>query len=61
MWRRMAAEAQGLLAADTSTFAMHLADGTSWFVHSSPLALGGARVELDRELLRAYQAVRAWR
>jgi hypothetical protein len=29
-------------------------------VHSKPLVLGAARTELDRELLRAYQAVRGW-
>ena len=27
---------------ETSTFAMRIADGTSWFVHSTPLVLGGA-------------------
>lgn len=60
-WRRtMPADAQGPLSAETSTLAVRLADGTSWFVHSLPLVLGGARNELDRELQRAYRGVRRW-
>ncbi len=57
--RRLPPDAKGPLS-ETSTFAMRLADGTSWFVHSKPLRLGAARTELDQELLRAYQAVRRW-
>jgi len=45
---------------NTSTFAMRLADGTSWFVYSTPLVLGGARLELRDELLQADPAVRTW-
>jgi CubicO group peptidase (beta-lactamase class C family) len=61
-WRRqMPPDNQGPLSAETSTFAMRMADGTSWFVHSIPPVLGEARVELDAELLRAYGAVRSWK
>jgi len=60
-WRRqLRPDAQGPLSADTSTFAMRLSDGTSWFVHSTPLVTGGARAELDRELQRAYRGVKSW-
>ena len=58
--RKMPPDAQGPRSADTSTFAIRIADGTSWFVHATPL-VGGARMELDRELLRAYRSVRAWK
>jgi CubicO group peptidase (beta-lactamase class C family) len=60
-WRRRPPPgAPSRVTGETSTFAMRLADGTSWFVHSLPVALEGARGELDRELLRAYRAVRRW-
>ena len=60
-WRRqMPPDARGPLSVDTSTFAIRIADGTSWFVHSTPLVLGEARAELDQEMLRAYRAVRTW-
>jgi CubicO group peptidase (beta-lactamase class C family) len=57
--RRLPPDARGPLS-ETSTFAMRIADGTSWFVHSKPLRLGQARAVLDQELLRAYQSVRHW-
>jgi CubicO group peptidase (beta-lactamase class C family) len=61
-WRRkMPPDAQGSRSADTSTFAIRIADGTSWFVHATPLVVGGARMELDRELLRAYRSVKTWK
>jgi CubicO group peptidase (beta-lactamase class C family)/dienelactone hydrolase len=59
--RRLPPDAQGPRSADTSTFAIRVADGTSWFVHSTPLVLAGARTELDQELLRAYQSVKSWK
>jgi CubicO group peptidase (beta-lactamase class C family) len=59
--RRLPPDAQGPLSIETSTFAMRVADGTSWFVHSTPLVLDGARAELTGDLLRAYQAVRTWK
>ena len=55
--RRLAADAQGPLSTETSNLAVHTADGTSWFIHSTPLVLGGARAELDRELLKAHQGL----
>ena len=58
--RRLGPDAQGPRSAETSTLAVRVADGTSWFVHSTPLVLDGARAELDRELLGAYRAVRQW-
>lgn len=61
-WRRkMAPDVQGPRSAETSTLAVRVADGTSWFVHSLPLVLDGARNELDRELMRAYRSVRHWK
>jgi CubicO group peptidase (beta-lactamase class C family) len=54
-------DVEGERLGQTSTFVAHLADGTSWFVHSTPLVVGGARIELDRELIHAYEGVRAWR
>ena len=61
-WRRqLVPDAQGPRSVETSTFAMRIADGTSWFVHSTPLVLGGARTELDQELLRAYRSVTSWK
>jgi hypothetical protein len=61
-WRRkMPPDAEGPRGPETSTFAMRIADGTSWFVHSTPLVPRGARAELDPELRRAYQAVRNWK
>lgn len=59
--KRLPADALGPRVINTSTLAVHVADGTSWFVHSTPLVLGGARTELDQELLRAYQAVKTWK
>jgi CubicO group peptidase (beta-lactamase class C family) len=44
----------------TSTFAMRIADGTSWFVHSTPVVMGEPRIELARELRRAHGSVRKW-
>jgi len=38
--RRLPPDAQGARSGETSTFAAHLADGTSWFVHSTPLVTG---------------------
>ena len=58
--RRLAPDAQGPLAVETSNLAVRIADGTSWFIHSTPLILGGARAELDRELLIAYRSIRRW-
>lgn len=58
--RRLAPDAQGPRSAETSLLAVRLADGTAWFVHSTPVVLGGARVELDRELLAAYRTIRRW-
>jgi CubicO group peptidase (beta-lactamase class C family)/dienelactone hydrolase len=46
---------------ETSTLAIRSADGTSWFVHHVPRILGGARAELERELLIAHRSVRTWR
>ena len=61
-WRRqLVPDAQGPRSVETSTFALRIADGTSWFVHSTPLVLGGARTELDQELLRAYRSVTSWK
>jgi hypothetical protein len=37
--------------------AVHIDDGTSWFMHSTPVILGGARAELNRELLKEHQAL----
>ena len=45
------------LSVDTSNLAVHIDDGTSWFIHSTPLVLGGARAELDRDLLKAHQGL----
>ena len=58
--RQLPADRQGPLSANTSTLALRIADGTSWFVHSTPLVRGGARAELYEEILRAYRAVRTW-
>jgi hypothetical protein len=54
----MPRDSDGPLSANTSTLALRIADGTSWFVHSTPVLLGGARAELDRELIRAHDTVR---
>jgi CubicO group peptidase (beta-lactamase class C family) len=59
--RRLPPDAQGPLSIETSTLAIRIADGTSWFVSNTPLVLGSARAELYRDLLRAYRAVRNWR
>jgi CubicO group peptidase (beta-lactamase class C family) len=58
--RRLPPDAQGPRAAETSLLAVRIADGTSWFIHSTPLVLDGARNELDRELLTAYRSIRRW-
>jgi CubicO group peptidase (beta-lactamase class C family) len=58
--RRLAADATGPRSAETSLLAVQVADGTSWFVHSTPVVLDGARLELDRDLLAAYRSVRRW-
>jgi len=58
--RRLAPDAQGPRSAETSLLAVRVADGASWFVHSVPVVLGGARNELDRDLIRAYASVRHW-
>ncbi|HEY5832276.1 MAG TPA: serine hydrolase domain-containing protein, partial [Hyphomicrobiaceae bacterium] len=58
--RRVPPDAQGPRAAETSLLAVRIADGTSWFIHSTPLVLDGARNELDRELLTAYRSIRRW-
>lgn len=58
--RRLPADEHGPRSGETSLLAVRLADGTSWFVHSVPVVLGGARIELDRELIEAYRAVRRW-
>jgi hypothetical protein len=55
--RRLTPDAQGPLSIETSNLAVRIADGTSWFVHSAPLVLGGARAELDRDLLKAHQGM----
>lgn len=55
--RRLPPDAQGPLSIETSNLAVHIADGTSWFMHSTPLVLGGARAELDRELLKVHRAL----
>jgi len=61
-WRRLLSpDALGPRNVETSTLAVRMADGTSWFVHSLPLVLDGARGELDRELVRAYLSVKTWR
>jgi hypothetical protein len=39
---------------------MRIADGTSWFVHSTPVVMGEPRIELARELRRAHGSVRKW-
>jgi CubicO group peptidase (beta-lactamase class C family) len=60
-WRRkLGADKIGPRSIETSTLAVRLPDGTSWFVHSLPLVLDGARVELMRELMKAHAAVRRW-
>ena len=56
--RRVPPDAQGPRSAETSLLAVRIADGTSWFIHSTPLVLDGARNELDRELLTAYRSIR---
>jgi hypothetical protein len=48
--RQLPADRQGALSANTSTLALRIRDGTSWFVHSTPLGhfeaecLGGLEV-----------------
>ena len=56
--RRLAPDAQGERSIETSNLAIWISDGTSWFVHSTPVVLDGARAELDRELLNAHQRMR---
>lgn len=58
--RRLAPDAQGQRSTETSLLAVRVAGGTSWFVHSTPVVLDGARVELDRELVAAFRAIRRW-
>lgn len=61
-WRRqLSPDALGPRNVETSTLAVRMADGTSWFVHSLPLVLDGARNELDRELVRVHPSVQAWK
>ncbi len=55
--RRLPPDKAGALSVDTSNLAVHIDDGTSWFMHSTPVILGGARAELDRELLKAHRAL----
>ena len=44
---------------ETAVMPAHrLADGTAWFVHSTPLVLGDARNELDRSIRRLYETTR---
>lgn len=59
--RRLPPDAHGPLSIETSTLAIRTADGASWFVSNTPLVLRSARAELDRDLLRAYRAVRNWK
>jgi hypothetical protein len=60
-WRsRRPRDKLGPLASETSTLAMRLNDGTSWFVHSLPLVRGNARLELTDRLIKAYQAITVW-
>jgi hypothetical protein len=56
--RRLPPDKQGAISVDTSNLAVHIDDGTSWFMHSTPVILGGARAELDRELLKTHRALR---
>jgi hypothetical protein len=56
--RRLSPDATGPRTANTSTLAFRAADGTSWFVHSTPLVLGDARNELNDALLHAYRSVK---
>jgi CubicO group peptidase (beta-lactamase class C family) len=60
-WRyRFPPDGNGPRRSETSTFAMRVADGTSWFVHSTPVVMGEPRIELARELKRAHGSVRNW-
>jgi CubicO group peptidase (beta-lactamase class C family) len=56
--RAMPRDEEGPLSANTSAFALRLADGTSFFVHSTPLLLGGVRPELHQGLIRVHQTVK---
>jgi CubicO group peptidase (beta-lactamase class C family) len=58
--RRLAPDAQGPRSAETSILAVRAGDGTSWFVHSVPIVLDGARAELARDLLATHRSVRRW-
>lgn len=58
--RRLAPDAQGPRSVETSLLAMRIEDGTSLFIHATPIVLDGARNELRRDLLRAHKAVREW-
>lgn len=58
--RRLSPDSAGPRTANTSTLAFRAADGTSWFVHSTPLILGNARSELNDALLRAYRSIKRW-
>jgi CubicO group peptidase (beta-lactamase class C family) len=58
--RRFPPDAVGQRTVNTSTLAFRAADGTSWFVHSTPLVTGNARNELNNELLLAYQSIKRW-
>ncbi|KPH81731.1 serine hydrolase domain-containing protein [Bosea vaviloviae] len=47
--------------ADFNTFATHVgASGTSWFVSFEPRLNEETRIKLDRELWRAFNAVKRW-
>jgi hypothetical protein len=58
--RRLSPDSSGPRTANTSTLAFRAADGTSWFVHATPLILGNARGELNDALLRAYRSIKRW-
>jgi CubicO group peptidase (beta-lactamase class C family) len=58
--RRLPADSIGPLTTETSTLAMRLSDGTSWFVSSTPLVLDDAREDLGDRLIQAYQSIRNW-
>jgi CubicO group peptidase (beta-lactamase class C family) len=58
--RRLPPDNIGPLTIETSTLTMRLSDGTSWFVHSTPLVLHNAREDLGDRLIQAYQSIRNW-
>ena len=58
--RRLSPDSAGPRTANTSTLAFRAADGTSWFVHSTPLVAGNARNELNDSLLLAYRSIKRW-